>query len=85
MARSPDPGTAAKDPVDDAAWMTITAAHAKEGPPDWLFPEDHPPDPEDLDAWPGDFRRPPRRPRLRARRTRAGCTGHQAGRLARTP
>jgi hypothetical protein len=55
MARSPDPGAVAKDPVDDAAWMMIISAHAREGPPDWLFPEEHPPDPEDPDAWPGDF------------------------------
>ena len=55
MARFPDPGAVAKDPVDDAAWMMITVAHAREGQPDWLFPEEHPPDPEDPDAWPGDF------------------------------
>src|ERR1700734_2924869 len=52
----PDPGTAAADPVDDATWAAITAGHASEGPPDWLFPEEHPPDPQDEDTRPGgDF------------------------------
>ena len=54
MGQPPDPGTAAADPVDDATWAAITAGHAGEGPPDWLFPEEHPPDPEDEDARPGD-------------------------------
>ena len=41
MARSRDPVTMADGPAGE--------------PPDWLFPEEHPLDPEDPDAWPGDF------------------------------
>jgi hypothetical protein len=40
-----DTGTMPADPADDAAW--------KMGPPDWLFPEERPPDPDD-EEWLGE-------------------------------
>ena len=55
MARPPDQDPVAADPLDDATWAAIVASHAREGPPDWLDPEEHQPDPEDPDTWSGDF------------------------------
>ena len=55
MARSPDPGTAAADPLDDATWIALSASRALEVPPEWLDPESCPPDPEDEDGWGEDF------------------------------
>jgi hypothetical protein len=55
MARSPDPGTVAADPVDDATWLALSAARVAEVPPQWLDPESCPPDPEDPGTWCGDF------------------------------
>jgi Domain of unknown function (DUF222) len=56
MDQSAETGAVAEDPVDDAAWAAITAAGAGEGPPDWLFPEEHPPDPDSGDdGWGEDF------------------------------
>ncbi len=55
MAWSPDRGTMAADPLDDATWIAQSAARVLEAPPEWLDPESCPPDPEDPDGWPGDF------------------------------
>jgi Domain of unknown function (DUF222) len=56
MDRSVETGAVAEDPVDDAAWAAITAAGTGECPPDWLFPEEHPPDPDcGDDGWGEDF------------------------------
>jgi hypothetical protein len=55
MARCPDPGTVAEDPLDDAAWAAMVASRALETPPEWLDPESCPPDPEADDGWGEDF------------------------------
>jgi hypothetical protein len=41
-----DTGTMPTDPANDTAWKASDTAW-KERPPDWLFPEEHSPDPED--------------------------------------
>jgi hypothetical protein len=55
MARSPDPGTMAADPLDEATWAAMSAARVLETPPEWLDPESCPLDPEDPGTWTGDF------------------------------
>jgi Domain of unknown function (DUF222) len=52
---SPDAGTVAEDPLDDATWAAMSASRVLEMPPDWLDPEEHPPDPEDPGSWSGDL------------------------------